>query len=109
MSHTSRSLPTTALLSAILAAAALAGVSVPSVAHAGDDKCTTTDFKTAKVKKACADGGRKAAKELMKSAVKKAKEGGKDVKCTTCHEDTKEFKLKDKDKAVKDLKALIGE
>jgi hypothetical protein len=110
MSHTTRSLPTTALLSAILAAAALAGVSVPSVAHAGDEKCTTTDFKIAKVKKACADGGRKAAKELMKTAVKKAKDGGnKDVKCTSCHEDTKDFKLKDKDKAVKDLKALLGD
>ena len=29
----------------------------------------------------------------VKGAVKKAKAAGKDVKCTSCHEDTKDFKL----------------
>jgi hypothetical protein len=33
------------------------------------------------------------------------KADGKDVKCTSCHEDAKEFKLKDN--AVKDLKPYI--
>jgi hypothetical protein len=106
MSNTpsSRSLPTTALLSAILAAAAF-GVMVPSVAHAGDEACTTKKFHYPAVEKACKEGGRKAAKEVMKGAVKKAKAAGKDVKCTSCHEDTKDFKLKDN--AVNDLKPFI--
>ena len=106
MSNTesSRSLPTAALLAAIFAAFAL-GVGVPSVARAGDDACTTKKFHYPAVEKACKDGGRKAAKELMKGAVKKAKAAGKDVKCTSCHEDTKEFKLKDN--AVDDLKPFI--
>jgi len=100
----SRSLPTTALLSAILAAAAL-GVGIPSVAHAGDEACTTTKFHYKQVEAACKSGGRKAAKEVMKGAVKKAKAAGKDVKCTSCHEDTKEFKLKKN--AVDDLKPWL--
>jgi hypothetical protein len=106
MSNTesSRSLPTAALLAAIFAAFAL-GIGVPSVARAGDDACTTKKFHYPAVEKACKDGGRKAAKELMKGAVKKAKAAGKDVKCTSCHEDTKEFKLKDN--AVNDLKPYI--
>jgi len=106
MSNTprSRSLPTTALLSALLAAAAF-GVLVPSVAHAGDEACTTKKFHYPAVEKACKDGGRKAAKEVMKGVVKKAKASGKDVKCTSCHEDTKDFKLKDN--AVGDLKPFI--
>ena len=41
----------------------------------------------------------------MKGAVKKAKADGKDVKCTSCHEDMKNFKLKDN--AVNDLKPYI--
>ena len=102
--RSSRSLPTTALFSAIFAAAAL-GVAVPSVARAGDEACTTKKFHYPAVEKACKDGGRKAAKEVMKGAVKKAKAAGKDVKCTSCHEDTKDFKLKDN--AVEDLKPFI--
>ncbi len=106
MSHTAspRSLSTMALLSAILASAAF-GLVAPSVAHAGDEACTTKKFHYPAVEKACKDGGRKAAKELMKGAVKKAKAAGKDVKCTSCHEDTKSFKLKDN--AVDDLKPFI--
>jgi len=93
------------VLFAALAAAGVAGVLSPSVAHAGDEACTTTKFNYPAVKKACQDGGRKAAKELMKGAVKKAKAAGKDVKCTSCHEDTKNFKLKSN--AVDDLKPWI--
>src|SRR5262245_40340580 len=107
MSNTknSRSLPTAALLGAMFAAFAL-GIGVPSLAHAGDkDACTTTKFHYPKVEKACKEGGRKAAKEVMKGAVKKAKAAGKDVKCTSCHEDAKDFKLKDN--AVNDLKPYI--
>lgn len=98
------SLPTLILLSTVLGAAAF-GMASPSIAHAADEACTTTKFHYPAVEKACKDGGRKAAKEVMKGAVKKAKAAGNDVKCTSCHEDTKDFKLKDN--AVKDLKPWI--
>lgn len=94
----------TLALAASLAFSGLLGFA-PSIARAGDEACTTKKFHYPAVKKACSEGGRKAAKELMKGAVKKAKAAGKDVKCTSCHEDTKEFKLKDN--AVEDLKPFI--
>jgi cytochrome c len=99
-----RSLSTLVLLSAVLGAAAF-GVASPSVARAADEACTTKKFNYPAVEKACKDGGRKAAKDVMKAALKKAKAAGNDVKCTSCHEDTKAFKLKDN--AVKDLKPWI--
>jgi hypothetical protein len=93
------------VLTMALGAAAMCGVLAPGVARAGDEACTTKKFNYPAVEKACKDGGRKAVKEVMKGAVKKAKAAGKDVKCTSCHEDTKDFKLKDN--AVKDLKPFI--
>jgi hypothetical protein len=92
-------------LVAAVAFGAGAGVLSPSVAHAGDEACTTTKFHYPAVEKACKEGGRKAAKEVMKGAVKKAKAAGTDLKCTSCHEDMKDFKLKDN--AVKDMKPWI--
>ncbi len=92
------------VLAAALAGGAMVGVFAPAVAHAGDD-CTATKFHYPAVQSACKSGGRKAAKDLMKTSVKKMKADGKDVKCTSCHEDAKEFKLKDN--AVKDLKPYI--
>jgi hypothetical protein len=91
------------LASAISLAAAI-GAFAPKVAQA-DDACTTKKFHYKEVSAACKSGGRKAAKELMKGAVKKAKAAGKDVKCTSCHEDTKDFVLKSN--AVDDLKPLL--
>jgi len=98
--------PTLALLSGMALAAAL-GVFSPSAAHAGDGDgaCAATKFNFPAVEKACKEGGRKAAKDLMKAAVKKAKADGKDVKCTSCHQDMKGYKLKDN--AVADLKPYI--
>ncbi|HEX4478040.1 MAG TPA: hypothetical protein VH142_23290 [Polyangiaceae bacterium] len=93
------------VLAAALAGGAAVGVFAPAVAHAGDDACTATKFHYPAVQNACKSGGRKAAKDLMKASVKKMKADGKDVKCTSCHEDAKEFKLKDN--AVKDLKPYI--
>jgi len=103
-SRSSRSVPTLVLAAALSAGATL-GVLTPTIARAGDEACTTKKFHYAPVEKACKEGGRKAAKEVMKGAVKKAKAAGKDVKCTSCHEDTKDFKLKDN--AVDDLKPFI--
>jgi hypothetical protein len=54
------------------------------------------------VASACKSGGRKSAKAVMKGAVSKAKAAGTDLKCTSCHEDTKDFHLKSN--AVGDLK-----
>jgi hypothetical protein len=106
-SGTARSSFSTRLLVAVALGAAAVGIFAPSVALAGGDACTTTKFHFPAVEKACKDGGRKAAKEVMKGAVKKAKDAGKDYKCTHCHEDTKEFKLKDEKEAVTDLKPFI--
>ena len=55
-------LPNLLLLSAMLAAGALA-VLAPSLARAEDDACTTKKFNYKVVEKACKEGGRKAAKE----------------------------------------------
>ena len=101
-----RNLTTWVLASAVAGAAALATLA-PATAQAGDDKCTTKKFHFKAVEKACESGGRKAAKDVMKAAVKKAKAAGKDMKCKSCHEDTKEFKLKDEKEAVEKLKPYI--
>jgi hypothetical protein len=78
-----------------------------STARADDEvkACTTKDFKTKEVKKACADGGQKAAKDLMKKLVKKAKAAGDDINCKSCHKSLKTFELTDG--AVAKLKKLL--
>jgi hypothetical protein len=95
---------TLVLASAIVAAGAY-GALAPSTAYAGDEACTTKKFHYAAVEKACKEGGRKAAKDVMKAAVKKAKAAGKDIKCKDCHKDLKSYELKDN--AVDDLKPWI--
>ena len=67
-----------------------------------DDACKTKNFHYSQVASACKSGGRKSAKAVMKNAVAKAKAAGTDLKCTSCHEDMKEFHLKSN--AVGDLK-----
>jgi len=69
------------------------------------DACTTKNFHYTLIGNACHTGGRKAAKEIMKGAVKKAKAAGTDLKCTSCHEDTSTFHLKSN--AVSDLKQWL--
>lgn len=93
------------VLATALGAAGALGAFTPSVAHAGDDACTTKKFHFKKVEEACKEGGRKAAKKLMKSVVKKARGEGTKLKCKSCHESTKTFELKDN--AVEDLKKWI--
>jgi hypothetical protein len=95
---------TTLILASAMAGAAALGLLSPTAAKAGDD-CTTKKFTYPAVEKACKSGGQKAAKSLMKAAVKKAKADGKEYKCKSCHEDTDSFKLKDN--AVDDLKPYI--
>jgi hypothetical protein len=74
-------------------------------AQAGKRSCYATKFSFEEVQKACDEGGLRAAKNLMKDAVKRAKAAGKDYKCSTCHENQKTFELK-KD-AVSKLKPYL--
>lgn len=66
------------LAAAMVAALAFANTSTPSA----DTPCVTTNFKTELVKAACAKGGQKEAKEVMKAWNKEKK-----IKsCNQCHE-----------------------
>ena len=67
--------------------------------------CVTKKFHYEQIEKICNEGGQKAAREFMKSVVKKAKSSGKHVTCTSCHENTKNYDLKDN--AVNDLKSFL--
>jgi hypothetical protein len=91
------------------AAAEPAPVASAAVAPAGEapaaDACTTTKFHYSQLGAACHSGGRKAAKEVMKGVVKKAKAAGTDLKCTSCHVDMNSFQLKGN--AVADLKQWL--
>ncbi len=55
--------------------------------------CTAQEFHFEQVAEACANGGRKAARELMKAAVKKAKAQGESVGCGSCHKSLKTYEL----------------
>jgi hypothetical protein len=76
----------------------------PPAGYTGPDPCRTTNFKFASVRSACAKGGIKQAKSQMKGMVKRAKDDGKDIKCSSCHENTKTYPLKPN--AVEDMRAL---
>jgi hypothetical protein len=102
---------TSSVLVAALGLAAGAAFLNPSVASAeGEDgaddakPCKATKFEFPQVAAACKSGGKKAAKALMNDLKKKAKEKGKDFKCTDCHTDTKDYA--NKPDAVKKLKDL---
>lgn len=61
---------------------------------AADKPCVSKKLEFKAVKKACAEGGQKAAKKLMKSVVKKARKAGdeKVTGCLDCHVDFATFK-----------------
>ncbi len=82
----------------VLSVAAFAGLASPLPARATEEPpavtpCAAKSFKFDKVKAACTEGGRSAAKKLMKGVVKKAKAAGGDVNCKTCHTSLKTFAL----------------
>lgn len=60
-------------------------------AYTGPDPCTVAVGGKGIIDKACAKGGIKEAKAVMKSMVKKAKKGGMKVDCDTCHTDEKDW------------------
>lgn len=72
--------------------------------YTGPDPCRTTNFKFASTRRACEQGGVKQAKAQMKAMVKRAKDDGKEMKCSSCHDDTKIYTLKPN--AVEDMRAL---
>jgi hypothetical protein len=84
------------------AAAASTEKAPASAGPTPEDACQTKNFHYSQVASACKSGGRKAAKNVMKGAVAKAKAAGTDLKCTSCHQDMKDFHLKPN--AVGDLK-----
>jgi hypothetical protein len=64
------------------------------VARAADEgKCTIAVKGDTPSAKACASGGRAAAKKLMKDMVKKAKAGGQKFTCEGCHKDLDNYEL----------------
>jgi hypothetical protein len=69
------------------------------------EPCRAKTFKFSQVASACKSGGVKQAKSLMKSWVNKAKADGKDVKCASCHDNTKTYTLKGN--ANEDLRAML--
>ena len=60
---------------------------------AGDAKCTIATKPDSEVGKACASGGRAAAKKDMKEMVKKAKANGQKFTCEGCHKDLDNYAL----------------
>lgn len=74
------------LLSLAAAFAAVIGIaSVSSTATAGDAPCKRTKFETKLVADACAKGGQKAAKDVMKTFLKDAKKKKSSLACDSCH------------------------
>ena len=83
-----------------------AAAAAAAPAYTGPNPCTTEHFKVPRVEEACANGGRSAAKSVMKDAIGKALASGASLKCATCHADLQNFTLK-KD-AVAELKKWLG-
>lgn len=81
------------------------GLAVGAVNADEPKPCVAKSFETKQVEAACKKGGQKAAKDMMKAVVKKAKAAGETMKCDTCHKDLKAYDLKDG--ALADLKKWL--
>lgn len=79
-----RSSVLTLVIAILLGGAARAG---------GEAKCTIATKPESEVGKACASGGRPAAKKDMKEMVKKAKANGQKFTCEGCHKDLDTYAL----------------
>jgi hypothetical protein len=76
-------------------AVAAGALALPLRATADDGgPCTASKFHFASVEKACKEGGRKSAKDVMKAAVKRARADGKEYKCNSCHDSQTTYSLK---------------
>ena len=56
-------------------------------------KCTIATKGDSVTARACAEGGRAAAKKVMKEMVKQAKAGGQKFTCDGCHKDLDNYEL----------------
>src|SRR5688572_17481247 len=63
-------------------------------AYVGDHPCKSTSLSVEPVISACREGGRTAAKQVMKGAIAKAREADTDLKCASCHVDLNRYGLK---------------
>ena len=88
------------------AAATAAAAPKPASAYTGPNPCKTTHFSVPRVQEACENGGRTAAKGVMKDAIGKALAAGASLKCGDCHAEQTNYTLK-KD-AVAQLKKWLG-
>lgn len=82
-----------------------------SRAAAGDEKCTIAVKGGSPVARACAKGGRKEARNVMKTMVTAAKAKGVNHSCENCHQDatTNNYELtKDALENFKKLQAASG-
>jgi hypothetical protein len=72
------------------------GLSQVQRVAASGEACARTKFETEMVKKACTDGGQKAAKDAMKAFLKEAKKVKAEITaCDSCHTKLKDgFPLK---------------
>jgi hypothetical protein len=84
MSHVSRWSAVTVLTATLLCGSARAGDAA---------KCAIATKPDTEVGKACATGGRAAAKKDMKEMVKKAKANGQKFTCEGCHKDLDNYAL----------------
>jgi hypothetical protein len=91
-----------------LIAAFVVGLSA-GVARAGDDgKCTIATKGETPTAKACAQGGRAAAKKLMKKMVEDAKKKKEKFTCDGCHKDLDNYELtKNANDDYKKLEAVL--
>jgi hypothetical protein len=74
--------------------------------YKGANACKAARFSIPRVKEACENGGRVAAKAVMKEAVNKALAAGSSLKCGDCHAEQKEYTLKKN--AVAELEKWLG-
>ena len=73
--------------------------------YTGDQPCQAKTFELGAVERACLEGGRSAAKDLMKRAIANAKAKGEKLECTSCHVDQKTYALQPD--AVKELQRWL--
>jgi hypothetical protein len=91
-----------------LIAAFVLGLSAGGVANADDGKCTIATKGDTPTAKACAQGGRAAAKKLMKKMVEDAKKKKEKFTCDGCHKDLDNYELtKNATEDYKKLEAVL--
>ena len=94
----------------LLAVLLLSGLSAAGIANAEDKgPCKIATKGETPTAKACATGGREAARKLMKSMVDQAKAKGEKFSCDGCHKDLDNYELtKNANADYKKLEAAIA-